>query len=339
MSETTINYSAAQLKSSVDVKWCAGCGAHSVLNSLKKAIPETGVKQEDVAVISGIGCSSRLPYYLNTYGFHSIHGRAAAIATGTKLSNPNLQVWQISGDGDALAIGGNHMIHAVRRNVDINTIVFNNEIYGLTKGQFSPTTKKGAKTKTSPHGHLENPFNVGELVIGCQGRYFARSLDSKPKLSTELFINAAAHKGMSVTEVLMNCVIFNDGAHSNITDKLSKDENQIVLEHGKPMIFGKDKNKGLVFENYEMKIVEIDGVNYKEEDILVHDKTTKNSVIHGALVNMRPPQFPVALGVIREVEDESYDNQLVAQIEEVKAASKIKNTRDLFSKGEVLKIK
>ncbi|MBI9035130.1 MAG: 2-oxoacid:ferredoxin oxidoreductase subunit beta, partial [Bacteroidales bacterium] len=220
------------------VKWCPGCGDHAILKSVEKVFPQLGYKKENYVVVSGIGCSSRFPYYMNTYGIHSIHGRAAAIASGVKLSNTELSVWIVSGDGDSTAIGGNHFIHCVRRNLDMNYLLFNNQIYGLTKGQFSPTTPKGMVTKTSPHGTIEHPFNPGELVLGAQGTFFARSLDTAPKAMTSIMFEAAKHDGTSVVEILQNCVIFNDKTHKLITDKATRDDNQLHLEQGMPMIFG-----------------------------------------------------------------------------------------------------
>ncbi len=226
-------------KSDQEVRWCPGCGDHAVLSAVQRALAELNISKEKIAFISGIGCSSRFPYYMDTYGFHSIHGRASAIASGVKTANPGLTVWQITGDGDALAIGGNHFIHAIRRNVDINIILFNNEIYGLTKGQYSPTSTKGQVTKTSPFGTVEEPFSVGELVIGAKGKFFARTIDTNVALSTQIYIEGAQHKGTSVIEVLQNCVIFNDGIHNKITDKEVRDDRTIILKHGQPMIFGR----------------------------------------------------------------------------------------------------
>ena len=221
------------------VKWCPGCGGHAVLSSIKKALPETGVPKENIVFVSGIGCSSRFPYYINAYGFHSLHGRAPAIASGIKIANPDLSVWVITGDGDSMAIGGNHFIHLLRRNIDINIILFNNKIYGLTKGQYSPTTPIGSITKTSPDGTIEPPFLPGELAMGAQGTFYARVVDTDPKMMSEVFIEAARHKGTSLIEVLQNCVIFNNQVHADITGKDVREEHQIYLEHGKPMIFGK----------------------------------------------------------------------------------------------------
>jgi len=337
MSEATV-LKPKDLKSDVEVKWCAGCGAHSILHSLQTAMAESGAKKEDIAVVSGIGCSSRLPYYMGTYGFHSIHGRASAIATGLKTANPNLRVWQISGDGDALAIGGNHFIHMIKRNIDINLILFNNEIYGLTKGQFSPTTKTGQITKTSPQGHIEKPFNPGELTIGAQGSFFARGLDGSPKVTAELMKAAEKHKGASVVEVLMNCVIFNDGAHKHATAKEVKADKQLHLEHGNPMIFGQEMNKGIVFEDLELKVVEIGKDGYTEADILVHDKTKKSPVIHSLLAKMGGEGFPIAFGIIRQVEEKVYNEEVDRQLEEYKDKGP-KSTRELFDSGDIWEVK
>ncbi|MBW1814204.1 MAG: 2-oxoacid:ferredoxin oxidoreductase subunit beta, partial [Deltaproteobacteria bacterium] len=219
MSDITHKLTVKDLKSDQEARWCPGCGDHAIMNAIQRALVELDVPKENFAFISGIGCSSRFPYYLDTYGFNGIHGRASAIATGVKIANPELSVWQITGDGDALAIGGNHFIHVIRRNVDINIILFNNQIYGLTKGQYSPTSYKGFVTKTSPYGTVEEPFHPGELVIGAQGKFFARTIDSNVKLSTEIYIQAGKHKGTSVVEVLQNCVIYNDKIYSYLTDK------------------------------------------------------------------------------------------------------------------------
>lgn len=331
-------YTAKDLKSSVSVKWCAGCGDFAILNALQNAIPKTGVKQEDVVLVSGIGCSSRLPYYMETYGMHTIHGRASAIASGVKSANPNLQVWQITGDGDCLAIGGNHFIHAIRRNIDINILIFNNEIYGLTKGQFSPTTKKGQVTKSSPHGTIEPPFNPGELTIGSHGTFFARSVDNNIPQITEILVEAAKHKGTSVIEVLQNCVIFNNGAHEYIAERSQKEERQILLEHGKPMIFGKNRDKGIVLDGLDLKVVNIGEHGITEKDILVHNAKSENPMIHLALINMKAPEFPLAVGVIRSVERDTYDDLLVRQEENALAQASITCMDELFMSGDTYEI-
>lgn len=324
---------AKDFKSDQEVRWCPGCGDHAVLNAVQKAMAELGIPREQYAVISGIGCSSRFPYYMNTYAFHSIHGRSGAIASGVKTANPELSVWQITGDGDALAIGGNHFIHEIRRNIDLNLVLFNNEIYGLTKGQYSPTTKEGTKTKSSPFGTVETPFKPGQLVIGAQGKFFARTLDNNIKHTTQTMIDAANFKGTSVVEVLQNCVIYADKIHAQITDKEFKDERQLFLEQGKPMIFGAERNKGVILKGMHLEVVEIGKNGVTEEDILVHDATTENPFIHMMLVNMSIPDFPVAFGVIRAVESASYDEKVTKQIAEVQASSKIKCMDDLLRSG------
>jgi 2-oxoglutarate/2-oxoacid ferredoxin oxidoreductase subunit beta len=326
-------------KSDQEVRWCPGCGDHAVLNAVQRAMAELEIPKEKFAVVSGIGCSSRFPYYMNTYGFHSIHGRAGAIASGVKVANPDLCVWQITGDGDALAIGGNHFIHEIRRNVDLNLVLFNNEIYGLTKGQFSPTSQEGAVTKTSPFGTVEAPFKPGELVIGAQGKFFARSIDGNLKLTAKILVEAAKFKGTSVVEVMQNCVIYNDKFYAAITDRTEKENRQLVVRHGEKMIFGKENNMGIVQDGLGLKVVTIGEGGYTEDDILVHDAKDKNPFIHMMLVNMNHPEFPVVFGVIRAVEDSTYDEKVDMQIEAVQATSKIKNMDDLMNSGNTWVVK
>jgi 2-oxoglutarate/2-oxoacid ferredoxin oxidoreductase subunit beta len=328
-------YTAKDFKSDQEVRWCPGCGDHAVLSSVQKALADIGIPKEKIAFISGIGCSSRFPYYMNTYGFHGIHGRASAIASGVKVANPDLSVWQITGDGDALAIGGNHFIHAIRRNIDINIILFNNEIYGLTKGQYSPTSTKGIVTKTSPYGTVEEPFSVGELVIGAKGKFFARTVDSNIALSTQIYVDAAKHKGTSVIEVLQNCVIFNDGVHEEVTGKEVRDERTVILKHGQPAKFGKDGMSGLMLEGLKLKVVRIGENGITERDLLVHDSHEINPGIQYMLANMRYPEYPVALGVIRDVEWPTYDDAVKFQIKSIQEISKIKCMDDLLNSGSV----
>ncbi len=339
MSETNIKLSAKDFKSDQEVRWCPGCGDIAVLNAVQKTLPELGIPKEKFAFISGIGCSSRFPYYMDTYGIHGIHGRAAAIASGTKVANRDLSVWVITGDGDSMAIGGNHFIHLIRRNIDLNVILLNNQIYGLTKGQYSPTSFYGQKTKTSPFGTIENPFNPGRLSIGARSRFFARTIDMNVKMSVKIFTRAAQHRGTSIVEVLQNCVIYNNHAHSAITDRDKRDYTQILLEHGKPMLFGKNKEKGLIIENKELKIVEIGKDGITEKDILVHDETTHNAGLHLMLVNMRPENgFPIAVGVIRCIKDETYSDKVTEQIKEVKETAKISCMDELLYSGNTWKV-
>lgn len=335
--ENGLKYSPKDFKSDQEVRWCPGCGDHAVLAAVQRALAELDIPREKYVFVSGIGCSSRFPYYMNTYGFHGIHGRASAIATGVKTANPELSVWQITGDGDALAIGGNHFIHAIRRNVDINIILFNNEIYGLTKGQYSPTSEKGLVTKTSPFGTVEEPFSVGELVIGAKGKFFARTVDANVSLSTQIYIEAAKHKGTSVIEVLQNCVIFNDGIHETVAGKEVRDDRTIILRHGEPMIFGKNNDKGLVLEGLKLKVVSlVDG--YMEKDLLVHDAFEANPGIQYMLANMRYPEYPVALGVIRSVAGNTYDRDVEEQINAIQKDSKIRCMDDLLKSGSTWKV-
>lgn len=336
-------YTAQDFKSDQEVRWCPGCGDHAILSAVQKALPEISESlkytRERYAFISGIGCSSRFPYYMNTYGFHGIHGRASAIATGVKVANPHLSVWQITGDGDALAIGGNHFIHAVRRNIDINILLFNNEIYGLTKGQYSPTSKLGMVTKTSPYGTVEHPFLPGELVLGARGTFFARSIDMEVNLTKDCMVSAAHHDGTSVVEVLQNCVIFNEGTHNTFADKVVRSERTIVLKHGEPMIFGKNRDKGLVLdvEKLSLRMVTIGENGIAPEDILVHNAHSANPGIHMMLVHMRPP-MPVALGVIRAVADSTYDDNVRDQVIEVQKNARIRCMDDLLKSGDTWEV-
>ncbi len=331
--ETKLVYSPQDFKSDQEIRWCAGCGDIAILSAIQKAMAEMNIRMEDFAIISGIGCSSRFPYYMNTYGFHGIHGRAGAIATGVKIANPRLSVWQITGDGDALAIGGNHFIHEVRRNINVNIVMFNNEIYGLTKGQYSPTSKFGQVTKSSPYGTIEAPFNPGELTIGAQGKFFARGIDNNVKLNIEIFKEAEKHHGLSMIEVLQNCVIFNDGAHDFINDKELKSDRQIIVKHGEPLIFGRNHDKGLILHGLKLKVVTIGENGFKESDILVHDAHELDPTLHLALVNMKSPNFPVAFGVIRCVEAPTYDERMEHQITEVQKKSSNKCIDDLLNSG------
>ncbi|MCF8371901.1 MAG: 2-oxoacid:ferredoxin oxidoreductase subunit beta [Bacteroidales bacterium] len=333
-----LQLTAKDFKSDQEVRWCPGCGDHAVLNAVQKAMAELGIAREQFAVISGIGCSSRFPYYMNTYAFHSIHGRAGAIASGVKTANPSLCVWQITGDGDALAIGGNHFIHEIRRNIDLNLILFNNEIYGLTKGQYSPTTKEGKITKSSPFGTVESPFKPGQLVIGSSGKFFARTLDTNIKHTTQIMIEAATFRGTSVVEVLQNCVIYADKIHAEITDKQFKNERQLFLEHGKPMIFGDNNDKGIILRGMHLEVVEIGKDGVTEADLLVHDAKSENPFIQMMLVNMGLPNFPVAFGVIRAVESATYDQKVERQIRDVQATTKIKCMDDLLRSGSTWEV-
>ncbi|MCD8166151.1 MAG: 2-oxoacid:ferredoxin oxidoreductase subunit beta [Bacteroides sp.] len=334
-----IKYAAKDYKSDQYVRWCPGCGDHALLNSLQRAMAEIGVAPHNTAVISGIGCSSRLPYYVNSYGFHTIHGRAAAIATGVKVANPELSVWQISGDGDGLAIGGNHFIHAVRRNVNMNIVLLNNRIYGLTKGQYSPTSPRGYVSKSSPYGTVEDPFRPAELTFGARGRFFARCVDVDGPNSVEVLVASARHTGTSVVEVLQNCVIFNDGCHSSVATKEGRTKNAIYLKQGEPMLFGEGNQFGLMQEGFGLKVVKIGENGVTVDDILVHDAHCEDATLHLKLALMEGPDFPIALGVIRDVKAPAYDEAVHAQIKEVQAKKPARTLREMLMKGDVWEIK
>ncbi len=332
--ENEMQYKASDYKSSQPVRWCPGCGDHAILNSLHKAMAILGVPPHKTAVISGIGCSSRLPYYMNTYGFHTIHGRAAAIATGFKVARPDMTVWQISGDGDGLAIGGNHFIHAVRRNVDINMLLLNNKIYGLTKGQYSPTSDRGFVSKSSPYGTTEEPFIPAELVFGARGNFFARSIDVELNISQEVLVAAARHRGTSVVEFLQNCVIFNNGIHNYITDRETRAERTIHLVHGEKMLFGKNNERGLVQDGFLLKAVTLGEDGYTIDDVLVHDAHTRSNFLHQQLAMMDGHELPLAIGIIRDVESPVYNEEIENQITEVCGRKNFGSLRDMILSGE-----
>lgn len=321
------------------VKWCPGCGAHAILAAVDNVFPRIGYKKENFCIVSGIGCSSRFPYYVNTYGFHGIHGRATAIASGVKVANPDLSVWIATGDGDSMAIGGNHFIHIVRRNIDVNILLFNNQIYGLTKGQYSPTTPLGSVTKTSPYGTIEHPFVTAGLVLGAQGTFFARTVDHNVKHMTEVMYEAAKHDGTSVVEILQNCIIFADKTHDAVTNKEVRDDRQLYLKHGEPMIFGKNHDKGIMLVGRHLKVVNIGENGITEKDLLVHDMYDRDPGVHRMLGRMMPPEFPVALGVIRAANYPTYDDLVEEQIEHAKESSKIKCVDDLLNSGDTWEIK
>ena len=316
-------------------RWCPGCGDHFFLASLHKAMAEIGVAPEDIAVISGIGCSSRLPHYMATYGMNTIHGRAAAIATGAKVANPKLTVWQVSGDGDGLAIGGNHFIHANRRNIDLNMILLNNRIYGLTKGQYSPTSPRGFVSKSSPYGTVEDPFRPTELCFGARGHFFARAVATDAPATIEVLKAAYNHKGASVCEILQNCVIFNNGTHDSVYTKEGRAKNAIYLKHGEKMIFGKNNEFGLAQEGFGLRIVAAD-----DPAVLVHDAHCIDNTLQLKLALMGDGDgFPIALGVIRDVEAPTYNDAVDAQIEEVKAKKPYHNFAELLETNDIWEVK
>ena len=321
-------------------RWCPGCGDHFFLASLHKAMAEIGVPPYQTAVISGIGCSSRLPYYVNTYAMQTIHGRAAAIATGAKVANPDLAIWQISGDGDGLAIGGNHFIHAMRRNIDINIVLLNNRIYGLTKGQYSPTSPRGFVSKSSPYGTVEDPFLPAELCFGARGHFFARAVATDAEGTVDVLKAAYNHKGASVSEILQNCVIFNNGCYDAIYKKEGRAKNAIYVRHGQPLVFGENNEYGLMQEGFGLKVVKIGENGVTLDDILVHDAHCLDNTLQLKLAMMDNEHgFPVALGVIRDVEAPTYEAAVHEQIEEVKGKKKYHNFAELLETNDIWEVK
>jgi 2-oxoglutarate ferredoxin oxidoreductase subunit beta len=296
-------------------------------------MPDLGVKRENMVFVSGIGCSSRFPYYMNTYGFHSIHGRAPAVATGIKASNPGLSVWVITGDGDALSIGGNHLIHAIRRNLDINIILFNNRIYGLTKGQYSPTSEFGKKTKSTPFGVIDYPLNPLSVAIAAEATFVARSVDRHTDHLQMVVERAMRHKGISFVEVYQNCNIFNDGAFEMFVARDIKDDRMIELEHGKPLIFGKNRNKGIRLRDMHLDVVELgDGVG--ESDLIVHNEKSRDSYLAYMFARMEYPEYPVPIGVFRDIEKPTYEDLMTGQIEGAIAKMGPGNLEKLINSGE-----
>lgn len=324
----------ADFASDQDVRWCPGCGDYSILAQMKKILPQVGVPREQTVFVSGIGCSSRFPYYMNTYGLHSIHGRAPAFATGIKASNPDLFVWVITGDGDGLSIGGNHLMHAIRRNLDINIVLFNNRIYGLTKGQYSPTSPLGKRTKSTPMGSIDNPMHPISVAIGCEASFVARSIDVNIKHLGMVLQRAAEHRGTSFVEVYQNCNVFNDGAFSYATDRDTKSDSTIELEHGRPLIFGKNKDKGIRLNGMDPEVVDL-GKGITEDDLLFHDERAPEPSLAYLLSRMRHPEFPEPIGVFRAVDMPRYDERLNDQIAESKEMKGEGEIEQLLTAGDV----
>jgi 2-oxoglutarate/2-oxoacid ferredoxin oxidoreductase subunit beta len=321
-------YTTKDFQSDQDVRWCPGCGDYSILAQVQRIMPDLNVKRENTVFVSGIGCSSRFPYYMDTYGFHSIHGRATAIASGLKMARPDLSVWVVTGDGDGLSIGGNHMIHLIRRNIDINVMLFNNQIYGLTKGQYSPTSEFGKVTKSTPYGSIDYPFNPVSLALGASGTFVARTMDRDPKHLQQIVKRAAEHKGTSFVEIYQNCNVFNDGAFFMFTEKESKDENVIYLEHGKPLIFGKERDKGVHLDGFRPTVVSLKDGKHSVSDLIVHNEN--DSTLAFILANMTyNASLPRPVGIFLSIDRPTYESQMTLQI---------KNAVEKKGKGDLDKL-
>lgn len=327
----------ADYASDQDVRWCPGCGDYAILAQMKKVLAELGVLRENCVFVSGIGCSSRFPYYLNTYGVHSIHGRAPAVATGVKCARPDLQVWVITGDGDGLSIGGNHLMHAIRRNLDLNIVLFNNRIYGLTKGQYSPTSPLGQVTKSSPVGSIDNPLHPLSAAIGAEATFVARSIDVNIKHLGATLARAAAHPGTSFVEVYQNCIVFNDDAFKYAADRDLRDDHTILLEHGKPLIFGKNRDKGIRLNGLDPEVVEL-GKGVTEDDLLFHDEKSPEPSLAFLLSRMRQPEFPEAIGVFRAIEAPRYDASINAQVDSAHEKRGHGDLEAMFASGDTWQV-
>ena len=321
-----------------EVRWCPGCGDYAILKAMTKTLADIGASREKTVFISGIGCAARFPYYVSCYGFHTIHGRAPAIATGIKLANPELDVWVIGGDGDMLSIGGNHTLHVLRRNVDLQILLFNNEIYGLTKGQYSPTSRVGTRSPSTPLGSLDNPVSPTLFALGAGARFVARSVDTLQQHLPVVLKRAHAHKGASFVEIFQNCIVYNDGAYANFTEREIAADNQLHLEHGKPMIFGQDRKKGLRLKpgSLELEVVGIGEGGVGESDLLVHDETSRTLAV--MLAQMEPPRFPMALGVLFCSPAPSYDSLVSGQIAEARQRGPALDLNALLRRGTTWRV-
>lgn len=327
-------------KSDQEVRWCPGCGDYSILNVTQKVMAKIGVPPHRVVVVSGIGCSSRFPYYVKTYGFHSIHGRAPAIATGVKCANPDLMVWVVTGDGDGLSIGTNHLIHAIRRNVDINILLFNNRIYGLTKGQYSPTSELGKRTKSSPDGTIERPIWPVRMALAAQATFVARTIYSDPVHMAATLEAAARHKGTAFVEILQNCNVFNDGAYEQVADRKKAVETRIHLEHGKPIRFGKDGCKGIIVKDMEPVIVDLPpGEEPPPGSTLIHNTQAVSPALAELLAALQPPEFPMAFGVFRDVQRPVYDQELLGQVQRAVEKRGRGRLEDLLTSGTTWEVR
>ncbi len=320
-----------------EVRWCPGCGDYAILAAIQKTMPELGIPRENIVFVSGIGCSSRFPYYMNTFGFHTIHGRAPTIATGLKIARPELSVWVVTGDGDGLSIGGNHLIHAMRRNIDLNILLFNNEIYGLTKGQYSPTSARGTISKSTPYGSLETPFRPLSVAIASEATFVARANDKNMKLMSDVLRRAAEHRGISFVEIFQNCVIFNDDVFESTIGKDVKDDNTLVLEHGKPLLFGKNQEKGIRILGMKPEVVNVADVGL--ENIYVHDETLDNPAAAYLLSRFDNPEFPVPMGVFRSISRPVYEEEIERQNKEITEKKSPGTLEKLLHSGDIWEIR
>jgi 2-oxoglutarate ferredoxin oxidoreductase subunit beta len=336
--QAPVALTAKDLTSDQEVRWCPGCGDYAIIKAVRNALAEIGTPKEKTVFISGIGCAARFPYYMATYGFHTIHGRAPAFATGLKLANPELDVWVVTGDGDCLSIGGNHTLHVIRRNVDVNVMLFNNAIYGLTKGQYSPTSRVGTKSPSTPLGSVDNPVSAVEFALGSGARFVARSVDTLQKHLPVVLKRAHAHKGASFVEIFQNCIVYNDGAFAHFTDRKIAADTQVHVEHGKPLLFGADNDKGIRLNTstLQLEVVTVGENGVTEDDLLVHNE--KNKVLATLLAQMQPPTFPVALGVIYCEDGPEYVSAVYDQVDLAKSKQKAVPMNELLHSGHTWRV-
>ena len=331
-------YQKKDFVSNQTVRWCPGCGDYAILDSVQKTFAGLGIPREKFVIVSGIGCSSRFPYYMNTYGFHTIHGRAPAVATGLKVTRPDLSVWVVTGDGDALSIGGNHILHALRRNVDLKILLFNNRIYGLTKGQFSPTSEVGKKTKTSPFGSIDRPLHPISVALAAEATFVARSADVYGVHLRDVLVRAAAHRGSAFIEILQNCLIFNDGAFNDVTDREIRDDHRVELVHGKPLVFGKARDRGIRLDGIKPEVVKVGPGGASESDLLVHDERSRDPALAYMLSQLEAPEYPVPVGVFRALDLTTYDAAVHAQIARAREGAKAADLRALLREGDTWEV-
>ena len=331
-------YQKKDFVSSQTVRWCPGCGDYAILDSVQKTFAGLGIPREKFVVVSGIGCSSRFPYYMTTSGFHTTHGRAPAIATGLKVARPDLHVWVVTGDGDALSIGGNHILHAMRRNVNLKVLLFNNRIYGLTKGQYSPTSEVGKKTKTTPYGSIDRPLHPISVALAAEATFVARSADVYGQHLRDVLVRAAAHRGSAFIEILQNCLIFNDGAFDSVTDREIRDDHRVELVHGKPLVFGKNRDRGIRLVGIRPEVVKVGEGGFPEDQLLHHDENSTDPALAYMLSQMDQPQFPMPMGVFRSLDFPTYDDSVHAQIAEARAMGKNADLQTLLREGDTWEV-
>ena len=331
-------YAKKDFVSNQTVRWCPGCGDYAILDSVQKVFVGLGIPREKFCIVSGIGCSSRFPYYMNTYGFHTIHGRAPAIATGLKVTRPDLSVWVVTGDGDALSIGGNHILHAMRRNVDIKVLLFNNKIYGLTKGQFSPTSEVGKKTKTSPYGSIDRPLHPISVALAAEATFVARSADVYGQHLRDVLVRVAAHRGSAFVEILQNCLIFNDACWDDVTNREIRDDHRVELTHGKPLVFGKNRDRGIRLKGIDPEVVKVGPGGVPESELLVHDEHSANPALAYMLSQLEAPEFPMPMGVFRSLDVTTYDQAVHAQIAKSRESGKVADLKALLREGDTWEV-